>query len=128
MRTSKRRQGQDSTLQVERLFIPSLCPLQANAHFPNTFPARGKGYGREMRPGSTDCVCVLSEAPPPTSVGFLTANGLRALLSLRARQTDRSRGRRQRNSAGEYPASCDSGPTTRTHEQPHGNRPFGKAE
>jgi len=45
--------------------------------FPNTFPARGKGTGRKRRPGSTDCVCVLSEAPPPTSVGFLTAHGLR---------------------------------------------------
>ena len=62
-------------------------------------------------------MCVLSEAPPPTSVGFLTANGLRALLSLRARQMTEV-GAVVSESGRRILASCDSGPTTRTHEQP----------
>src|SRR5205823_4152935 len=61
---------------VRERLLHYVCPLQATSGFPNTFPARGKGCLAQMRPGSTDCVCVLSRAPPPTSVGFLTAHGL----------------------------------------------------
>ena len=50
-------------------------------------------------------------------------------LALRARQTDRSRGRRKGIRPKTNSPSCGRRPTTRTHGTcPHGNRPFGEAE
>src|SRR5437868_6861592 len=69
MRTSKRRQGQDSTLKVERLFIPGLCPLQASEHSPTRSPQGGRGMaakrGQDQR---IVCACCRRLRPRLRSV------------------------------------------------------------
>ena len=95
---------------------------------PTHSPQGGRGawpqYGQDQR---IVCACCRGLRPRLRSVSSrlkVCARCYRSVLDKPTEVGAVARGIRPQTNA----ASCGRRPTTRTHEQPHGNRPFGAAE